>query len=673
MDGDKITPKESDATELSESGKYNHLPEETATSDMVGHKGNEAEEKNSPEGGKLLTGEDGVATEVKFISASGDTQNNGDANISIEAVKLAFTGMGKEELMKFANDPFWIRLRWFLFILFWLLWAAMLAVAIAIIVMAPKCAAPAPKTWWEESPLYQIHVPSFKDGSVNSNDKGDLKGIKEKIDYFVDLGIQGILLSPIFTGSADSPDHVENFMDIDPAFGTMDDFVSLTTKMKEKGIHVAIRFVPNHSSIKHPWFLKSLKKEDPYTDYYIWAERKGTDTDGHTAIPPNNWVSVNGDSAWEFNSERNEFYLHQFGADQPDLNFHNENVIREFKEIFKFWIDKGVSGFVLDKADFLLEDKELKDEAINTHSKETHAEYGFYSHYQTRNLNGTIDLLSSFKTHIKNLTDSGMMGITANVSLNNLIRYYGENGTSGVDLPFYNGITSSLSKNIDASILRDQIDQWLFAIPNETWPNWEMGNDYVSRLASRVSPEMVDGLHMVFMLLPGTPITYYGDELALEGDAHLRMPWSNSTNWGFSDELDYNVPADSYAWTNVEREQAASESHYKVFKALIEARTSPSIMYGSRRMHVINETVLAYNRVKSGSPGYLVLFNTGAVEVTVNLSVFPDVPEDVTVLIRSVGFANEAIQIKTKLQSNAVPMPSHDALVLTYVPNDKME
>ncbi|XP_046401625.1 maltase 2-like isoform X2 [Ischnura elegans] len=671
MDGDKVNSKEADATELSDSGKYNHLPEETATSNMVAHKGGEPEEKHSPEGGKLLAGEDGVATEVKFISAAGDAQNNGDANISIEAVKLAFTGMGKEELMKFANDPFWIKLRWFLFVLFWLLWAAMLAVAIAIIVMAPKCAAPAPKTWWEESPLYQVNVPTFKDGSESQDGKGDLKGIKEKLDYFIDMGIQGIILSPIMTGSAALPDHTENFIDIDPALGTMEDFVSLTSELKEKGINVAIRFVPNHSGIRHPWFQKSLAREDPYTDYYVWADKSGTDTEGH-ALPPNNWVSVNGGSAWEFNSQRGQFYLHQFGTEQPDLNFHNENIIREFKDILKFWIDKGVNGFILDKADFLLEDPLLKDETFNTHSKETHVDYSFYNHYQTRNYKGSIDLLSSFKVFVKNLTESGMLGVTANISGNSLIQYYNEDA-DGVDLPFYNGITSTL-QSTDAQTLRTKIEEWLFSIPNGTWPNWELGSADVSRLASRVSPSMVDGVHMVFMLLPGTPITQYGDELGIEGDANVAMPWSNSTNGGFSEAsaLDFAV-SDSYATLNVERQLSAPESHYKVFKALIESRKSPSIMYGSLTMHVINETVLAYSRVKSGSPGYLVLFNMGDLDLTVSVSIFKDVPEDVTVLIRSVGFSDSAVQVKAKLKSSAVPLPSHGALVLTYVPSDKTE
>jgi hypothetical protein len=173
MESDKENPKELADGNIQSAVKErgDHLPDKSIMLKKNGEPDDGADEKLVTEDGTLKTNKD--ASEVKFISV--DSQN-GDAKIDIENMKIAFAGMGKEELMKFANDPFWVRLRWFLFIFFWLLWAAMLAGAIAIIVMAPKCAAPAPLKWWEQSPLYQVFVPTFKDGGETQDGTGDLKG-----------------------------------------------------------------------------------------------------------------------------------------------------------------------------------------------------------------------------------------------------------------------------------------------------------------------------------------------------------------------------------------------------------------------------------------------------------------------------------------------------------------
>jgi solute carrier family 3 protein 2 len=171
MEVDKQSPKElADGNiQLAEKKRGDHLPDMGLKENGEADDG--ADEKLVNEDGPLKTNND--ASEVKFLSI--DSQN-GDAKIDVENVKIAFAGMGKEELMKFANDPFWVRLRWFLFIFFWLLWVAMLAGAVTIIIMAPKCASPAPLKWWEQSPLYEVFVPAFKDGDESGDGIGDLEG-----------------------------------------------------------------------------------------------------------------------------------------------------------------------------------------------------------------------------------------------------------------------------------------------------------------------------------------------------------------------------------------------------------------------------------------------------------------------------------------------------------------
>lgn len=220
--------------------------------------------------------------QVKFIV---NDSANGDAKIDIDNVKSAFAGMAKEELMKYANDPFWIRTRLFLFIFFWAVWIAMFVGAIAIIVTAPRCEAPKRPAWFQEGPLYEVDVKEFVDDPKSENLILDLIN---KLDYLVDLKIKGIILSP-FLKSVDGDENVIDFTNLNDDFGTLNDFENLTTAFKEKGIHVIMSFVPNHSSDKHPWFIKSIDGIAPYDNYYVWAPSKGGSQN-----PPNNWLTVNG-------------------------------------------------------------------------------------------------------------------------------------------------------------------------------------------------------------------------------------------------------------------------------------------------------------------------------------------------------------------------------------------
>lgn len=264
-------------------------------------------------------------TKVKFTNmVNHELDGKADAKVDIENVQLSFAGMGKEELMKYANDPFWVRLRWSLFILFWVLWIAMLAGAIIIVVLTPGCPPPPAREWHHKGVIYQVYPTSFKD--TNDDGVGDLKGIIEKLPYIKELGVNTIWLNPIFPSPLkDGGYDISDYTDIDPLFGNLTDFDELLKVAKEKGLHVILDFVPNHTSDRHPWFLKSKKNESVYGDYYIWKTGK---------LPnerPNNWLSVFGGPAWTFNTERSSFYYHQFLDAQPDLNLRNPLVREELK------------------------------------------------------------------------------------------------------------------------------------------------------------------------------------------------------------------------------------------------------------------------------------------------------------------------------------------------------
>ncbi|PNF22719.1 hypothetical protein B7P43_G07130 [Cryptotermes secundus] len=673
MEDDKQSPKElrdgNIQLALKESG--DHLPDRMLKDEEPD---DGADEKLVNEDGLLKTNHD--CSEVKYISV--DSQN-GDAKVDVENVKIAFAGMGKEELMKFANDPFWVRLRWFLFVLFWLLWIAMLAGAIIIIVMAPKCASPAPLKWWEQSPLYQVFVPAFKDGEETGDGIGDLKGLQSKLDYIKDLGVKGVALSSILKVSTDGSDEaVEDFKDIDPRYGTLADFEALVASLKSMGLHLVLSFVPNHSSRRHPWFVKSESNDTQYKDYYIWSsDPQKYDSEGKPE-PPNNWKSVRGGSAWEWSEGRKAFYLHQFGVDEPDLNFTNPAVVEEFKEIFMFWLDLGVSGLQLEKVEYLLEDPSRQDEVPRAPPGATHDEYDFYNHARTVNQPGIEDVLADWKKVVLNYTDgTKMLSVVGNVLVESLVDQKSNTSDVLVDLLQTNKGFLLLKNGFNASDLSKAIEKYLDKLPNNTRPTWQLTPPLSSRVASRLSSDFVDGLNMIAMLLPGTPITLYGEEIGMadasgivEHPTRCVMSWSNATNAGFSDSAAPAYPtSNNYETVNVNSEASMAGSSLSVYKELVEARSTPSIMYGTSELAVIsNDTVFAFTRIKSGNPGYLVALNTADKEITVSFNKLKHVPEELNVLIKSSNFNISGIRAKSKLNRDSVQLSARGALVATFVP-----
>ena len=198
------------------------------------------------------------------------------------------------------------------------------------------------KHWYKEMAVYQIWPRSFKDG--NGDGIGDIKGVREKLDYIKSLGVDAIWFSPLYKSpQADFGYDISDYRDIAPEYGTLDEFKELLAECKKRGLRVIMDLVVNHTSDRHKWFLESKKGGDdnPYKDYYIW--RKGKGKDGKK--PPNNWTATFPGPAWEYVPERGEYYLHLFAKEQPDLNMDNPKVRQEVVDIMKFWLDLGVDGF----------------------------------------------------------------------------------------------------------------------------------------------------------------------------------------------------------------------------------------------------------------------------------------------------------------------------------------
>ena len=198
--------------------------------------------------------------------------------------------------------------------------------------------------------IYQIYPRSFQDS--NGDGIGDLAGIISRLPYVASLGVDAIWVSPFFTSPMlDFGYDVSSYRDVDPMFGSMGDFEALIHRAHDLGLRVMIDLVLSHSSDQHRWFKESRSSRDnPKADFYVWADAKPDGT------PPNNWLSIFGGPAWEWDSERQQYYLHNFLKEQPDLNFHNPEVQQELLDIARFWLDKGVDGFRFDTINFYVHD-----------------------------------------------------------------------------------------------------------------------------------------------------------------------------------------------------------------------------------------------------------------------------------------------------------------------------
>ncbi|XP_053985103.1 neutral and basic amino acid transport protein rBAT [Hylaeus volcanicus] len=536
---------------------------------------------------------------IKFIS------ENGDAKIDIETVKQALSGMGKEELMKFANDPFWVKLRWFLFITFWLIWLAMLAGAIAIVAMAPKCSAPKPKEWWETSPIVQLDPAET--GSHNLREMGSL------LDTLKEQNVDAISLASVIKESATGG--VEDFTDIKPQLGTISDLEAVIEAAKYKKQYIILELDPVHTSTEHSWFKQSIERKDPFTSYYVWAD--GKTADGRRS-PPNNWLSLYGGSAWEWNEQRGQYYLHHFNKTQPKLNYNNPAVIAEFADVLKHWLKIGVSGFRLANTQYLTEDPQLHDEFRSTIPTEAD-NYDSLVHAYTRGRPENAAVLSTWQETVYNeTTNTGLFALQDDIGTD-ILQVYNEKKKL-IDIPQSSQFLITANSSINATTLHKGFSQWL----NFTsWPAWDL-NGKKSSLRQRMPGDIADSLTLMTLLLPGTPVLKLNDTLSAK----------------------------------------------EAFATLAKSRHSSTFLYGETSFKTVNGSVFVYTRLKSGNPGYLVAYQTAEEPTVVDLSMIPQISEEVSVVAHSPNYVQDGDTIRTKLPSNKVPISAKSTVVLTFVPKN---
>ncbi|GFR96779.1 neutral and basic amino acid transport protein rBAT [Elysia marginata] len=569
-----------------------------------------------------------------------------------------YRGMGKEELLRFSNRPFWRNLRYICMSVVLTGWLALLITVVAIVLTYPQCREAQPKDWWQKTVIYRVYVPSFLDS--NCDGIGDLKGVRSKLDYLQDLGVNTIALSPIYPlGSANinsdsiklSDTHIVNHTDIDPIYGDLEDFEKLVNRTHELGMHITLDFIPNHTSDDHPWFKASSEggrdtKKNWYRSYYVWANG----ADANQIQAPNNWQSIYDCSAWERDTD-NMFYLHRFNTSQPDLNLRSEKVRDELKTILKFWLDLGVDGFYIRDSNFLFEDYDLRNDELlldnltQVHCPDGHQyPYKAYDHIHTQGLSENFDLLAHWRAY---LDDYGaetnqykILLADVDGSYENVMDYYGLFNRDGVDFPL-NKFSLDLDKNSDGRGIAKMVESYMANMPSNRWPNWMSGDDRSQRLADRLGNDLAKPYLMLIMLLPGTPYFYYGDEIGLRAnnpstdsvtevsdqrEKSMRGPmqWTNQSHAGFSDRFcpDAWMPLnENYTHgINVDAEKNDPASLWNLFRNLTRLRQGkPSFEYGDYITLVHDDEVFSFVREFDGEKGYLVALNFASKSATKQL------------------------------------------------------
>nr|BAN20149.1 alpha-amylase [Riptortus pedestris] len=456
--------------------------------------------------------------------------------------------------------------------------AAMMLPAVLVFLLATS--ALGIPDWWKTSVLYQIYPRSYSDSDGDGN--GDIRGIINHLPYIKSLGVGVVWLSPIYSSPwQDMGYDISNFKDVHPKYGTLDDVKELIDKSHQQGMKVFMDFVPNHSSDQHPWFNASRYSVGDAKDYYVWVNPKGYL--GGKPIPPNNWLSNFGGSAWEYDEVRKQYYLHEFGPYQPDLNYRNPKLVEQMKDVLRFWFNLGIDGFRCDTVPHLVEDSSFKDEPFLPGCTDPNNR-GCLDHIYTENQPETYDVLKQFDEMIqKEYNSTRYLVLEVYASLDKVIKYYQQQSS-----PFNFFLITDFKRDSTAVELAKVVHDYLQSIPSGMWPNWVVGNHDQSRVGTRMGEDLIDSMNMLILLLPGTAVTFQGEEIGMT-DAYIRkdqvldsvgrdpqrspVQWDSTKNGGFSTGDKTWLPLNSNYWrVNVKAETAKPKSHLSVYKKTLELR-----------------------------------------------------------------------------------------------------
>jgi alpha-glucosidase len=376
--------------------------------------------------------------------------------------------------------------------------------------------------WPEGAIVYQIYPRSFYD--ANHDGIGDIPGITQKLDYLDDLGINAIWLSPFYSSPmADFGYDVADYCDVDPIFGNLSDMNELIKQAHKHNIKIMVDLVPNHSSDEHEWFRQSRQsKEDKYSDWYIWRDAKGKDDNGKP-IPPNNWLDIfTGETAWEWEPAREQFYLHSFDVHQPDLNWANPEVREAIKSAMRFWLDMGVDGFRVDAVRFMGKDPLFKNNPPNPdYVPGEWSKYGSIKHIYSQGRPQLYAYLSEMAAVLKEkqyASSPRFMVTESYPETKNHVREY---------LAFYEGMDPDVAApfNFEGLGLPWEAGPWVKFLDkfhkalDDFSPlcvaSYAFGNHDQHRLATRLGDSAARSAAVLLLTLPGMSFVYNGEEIGM--------------------------------------------------------------------------------------------------------------------------------------------------------------
>jgi alpha-glucosidase len=467
-------------------------------------------------------------------------------------------------------------------------------------------------SWWQTGVIYQVYPRSFFDS--NGDGIGDLSGITSKLDYLCWLGVDALWLSPIYPSPmADFGYDIANYTDVDPIFGTLQDLDRLIEQAHACDLKLILDYVPNHTSDEHPWFQESrASRTNEKRDWYIWRDPA---PDGG---PPNNWTSFFGGSAWRFDEQREQYYLHMFDVRQPDLNWRNPLVRQAMYDVLRFWLERGVDGFRVDVLWMLIKDEQLRDNPMNPDWKPGDPPYARQSGQYTEDQPGIHEIVREMRSLLDSYGERVFIG-EIYLPLHRLMHYYGES-LDEAHLPFNFQLVTT--PDWEARTIRQVVDEYEQGLPDGAWPNWVLGNHDRPRIATRAGREQARVAQMLLLTLRGTPTCYYGDELGMQNGyvppellydpqgkdnpEHSRdyertpMQWDSTANAGFCapDVTPWLPVAEDYQTYNVAEEQQDPHSFLALTRTLLDLRRSlPALTLGSyQSVDQENETCFVYLR-----------------------------------------------------------------------------
>ncbi len=493
--------------------------------------------------------------------------------------------------------------------------------------------------WWQDAVIYHVYPRSFRDSSGDGI--GDLCGIFEKLDHIADLGVDALWISPFLK----SPMHdfgydISDYRAVDPMFGTLEDFRTLLEAAQARGLKVLMDQVLSHTSNEHPWFLESREgRDNARADWYVWADPR---EDG---APPNNWLSVFGGSAWQWEPRRAQYYLHNFLREQPDLNFHNPQVQEAVLDVCRHWLDMGVDGFRLDVCAFYFHDAELRDNPANPDRPGGRSfmfnPYSMQLHVHDIGQPENLAFLERLR-ELCDAHDAALLGELHESNGAELHRDYTAPGRLHLAYGYWLLGAERIGPDDVTRVVR-----LLGHGEEDGWPAWALENHDFIRAPTRLGRSTAPlGLIAALVAIRGAFCLYQGSELGLpeaevpfdrlvdpygrefhpafmgRDGARTPMPWtSDPPHCGFSDAEPWLPIPPAHRKLNVTGQtRVAGSTLSRIRRFLHWRRDQPALRGGSLTFIDHPEPILAFRR-SGGGQTLLGVFNLGDADAVAGMSV----------------------------------------------------